>query len=72
MYNLNQNRFSCKLDSILVFLGRPESTPFRTLAIREPYVKRLLLERAIWVTTLVSTCVVVLTLLFWTVSGHRL
>ncbi|KAG2148147.1 RGS domain-containing protein [Suillus bovinus] len=48
------------------------STPFRTLTIREPYVKRLLLGRAIWVTTLVSTCVVALTFLFWAVPGHRL
>lgn len=61
-----------ELDPILVFLGQSESTPFRTLTIREPYVKRLLLGRAIWVTTLVSTCVVALTLLFWAVPGHRL
>ncbi|KAG2129545.1 uncharacterized protein EDB93DRAFT_1182233, partial [Suillus bovinus] len=61
MYNLNQRKFSRELDSILVFLGRPESTLFRTLTIRESYVKRLLLSRAIWVTTFVSTCVVVLT-----------
>lgn len=61
-----------ELDPVLVFLGQSESTPFRTLTIREPYVKRLLLGRAIWVTTLVSTCVVALTLLFWAVPGHRL
>jgi hypothetical protein len=61
-----------ELDPVLVFLGQSESTPFRTLTIREPYVRRLLLGRAIWVTTLVSTCVVALTLLFWAVPGHRL
>ncbi|KAG2126950.1 RGS domain-containing protein [Suillus clintonianus] len=61
-----------ELDPILVFLGQSESTPFRTLTIREPYVRRLLLGRAIWVTTLVSTCVVALTLIFWAVPGHRL
>ncbi|KAG2148151.1 uncharacterized protein EDB93DRAFT_1059754, partial [Suillus bovinus] len=64
MYRLNQSKVSCEFDPILVFLGWPESTPFRTLTIREPYVKRLSLGRAIWVTTLVPTCVVVLTLLF--------
>lgn len=61
-----------ELDPILVFLGQSESTPFRTLTIREPYVRKLLLGRAIWVTTLVATCVVALTLIFWAVPGHRL
>ncbi|KAG1733909.1 RGS domain-containing protein [Suillus paluster] len=61
-----------ELDPILVFLGQSESTPFRTLTIREPYVKKLLLGRAIWVTTLVAICVVALTLIFWAVPGHRL
>lgn len=61
-----------ELDPILVFLGQSESTPFRTLTIREPYVKKLLWGRAIWVTTLVTICVVALTLIFWAVPGHRL
>ena len=61
-----------ELDPILVFLGRSESTPFRTLAIREPYVKKLLVGRAIWVSVLVTACVAALTLLFWAVPGHRL
>ncbi|KAJ8582412.1 hypothetical protein M405DRAFT_800309 [Rhizopogon salebrosus TDB-379] len=61
-----------ELDPALVFLGQSESTPFRTLTIREPYVKKLLIGRAIWVTTLVATCVVALTLIFWAVPGHRL
>lgn len=61
-----------ELDPILVFLGQSESTPFRTLTIREPYVKKLLLGRAIWVTTLVALCSTALTLIFWAVPGHRL
>ena len=61
-----------ELDPILVFLGQSESTPFRTLHIREPYVKKLLLGRAIWVSVLVAACVAGLTLLFWAVPGHRL
>ncbi|KIJ09001.1 hypothetical protein PAXINDRAFT_172677 [Paxillus involutus ATCC 200175] len=61
-----------ELDPILIFLGQSESTPFRTLTIREPYVKKLLLGRAIWVTTLVAICVTTLTLIFWAVPGHRL
>ncbi|KAF8632651.1 hypothetical protein AX17_004784 [Amanita inopinata Kibby_2008] len=43
-----------ELDPLLVFLGQSETTPFRTLTIREPYVRKLLLGRAIWVSLLVA------------------
>ena len=61
-----------ELDPILVFLGQSESTPFRTLRIREPYVNKLLIGRALWVSTLVAACTVALTMIFWAVPGHRL
>ncbi|ESK91885.1 hypothetical protein Moror_10441 [Moniliophthora roreri MCA 2997] len=61
-----------ELDPILVFLGQSETTPFRTLRIKEPYVKKLLLGRAIWVSVLVAAFVTALTLIFWAVPGHRL
>ncbi|KAF7419404.1 Bud site selection protein, Revert to axial protein 1 [Pleurotus ostreatus] len=61
-----------ELDPILVFLGQSETTPFRTLTIREPYVKKLLLGRAIWVSVLTAAFVVALTFIFWAVPGHRL
>lgn len=61
-----------ELDPVLVFLGQSESTPFRTLSIREQYVKKLLLGRAIWVSVLVAVCTVALTMIFWAVPGHRL
>jgi len=61
-----------ELDPILVFLGQSETTPFRTLRIREPYVRKLLIGRSIWVSILVATGVASLTLLFWAVPGHRL
>lgn len=61
-----------ELDPILVFLRQSESTPFRTLTIREPYVKKLLLGRAIWVTIVVAVLSTGLTLLFWGVPGYRL
>ena len=61
-----------ELDPLLVFLGQSETTPFRTLTIREPYVKKLLMGRAIWVTVLVLAFTVALTMLFWAVPGHRL
>ncbi len=56
----------------MVFMGQSETTPFRTLQIKEPYVKKLLLGRAVWVSFLVTGFVVALTLLFWAVPGHRL
>ena len=61
-----------ELDPILVFLGQSETTPFRTLRIREPYVRKLLIGRAVWVSILVAFGVAALTLLFWAVPGHRL
>lgn len=61
-----------ELDPILVFFGQSESTPFRTLHIRESYVKKLLIGRAIWVSLLVAVCTTALTLIFWAVPGHRL
>ena len=61
-----------ELDPILVFFRQSESTPFRTLTIREPYVKKLLLGRAIWVTIVVAALSTGLTLVFWGVPGHRL
>ncbi|KAI0037113.1 hypothetical protein K488DRAFT_39559 [Vararia minispora EC-137] len=61
-----------ELDPILVFFMQSETTPFRTLTIREPYVRKLLVGRAIWVSILVTICVVALTLLFWAVPGHHL
>lgn len=47
-------------------------TPFKTLRIREPYVYKLLLGRAIWVTTLTIAIVAIITVIFWAVPGHRL
>ncbi|EAU86760.1 hypothetical protein CC1G_06521 [Coprinopsis cinerea okayama7 len=61
-----------ELDPILVFLNQSETTPFRTLTMREPYVRKLLLGRAIWVTVLVAAFSTALTMLFWAVPGHRL
>ncbi|KAG8897918.1 Bud site selection protein, Revert to axial protein 1 [Tulasnella sp. 417] len=61
-----------ELDPILIFLNQSETTPFRTMEIREPYVRKLLLGRAIWVSFLIVMLVVVLTIIFWAVPGHRL
>ena len=55
-----------------MFLGQSETTPFRTLHIREPYVRKLLLGRAVWVSVLVAAFSTALTMIFWAVPGHRL
>jgi len=60
------------LDPILVFLGQSETTPFRTLTIKEPYIKKLLFGRAVWVSIVIAVFVTGLTLMFWAVPGHRL
>ena len=63
---------SYDLDPILVFLGRSETTPFKTLRIREPYVRKLLVGRAIWVTFLTVLTVAILTVIFWAVRMRLL
>ncbi|GAA6056961.1 hypothetical protein JCM3770_001987 [Rhodotorula araucariae] len=60
------------LDPLMVFMGLTETTPFRTIGIREPYVRKLLFGRALWVTFLSAAVVAVLTVIFWAVPGHRL
>ncbi|KAK4055418.1 Bud site selection protein, Revert to axial protein 1 [Microbotryomycetes sp. JL221] len=64
--------FSYDLDPLLVFMGLSETTPFRTIGIREPYVRKLLFGRALWVTFLSGMVVAVLTVIFALVPGHRL
>ncbi|CEL59927.1 Bud site selection protein RAX1 OS=Saccharomyces cerevisiae (strain ATCC 204508 / S288c) GN=RAX1 PE=1 SV=1 [Rhizoctonia solani AG-1 IB] len=61
-----------ELDPILVFLRQSETTPFRTLTIKERYVKHLLMGRAAWVCLLVAVLSVVFTIIFWAVPGRRL
>ncbi|KAM0790982.1 hypothetical protein ACM66B_004283 [Microbotryomycetes sp. NB124-2] len=64
--------FGYDLDPLLVFMGLSETTPFRTIGIREPYVRKLLFGRALWVTLLTSMIVAILTVIFTLVPGHRL
>ncbi|GAA6022773.1 hypothetical protein JCM11491_005575 [Sporobolomyces phaffii] len=63
---------SYDLDPLMVFMGLSETTPFRTIGIREPYVRKLLFGRALWVTFLSTVIVAVLTVVFWAVPGKRL
>lgn len=60
------------LDPVLVLMGLSETTPFRTISIREPYVRKLLFKRALFVTFLTAVGVALLTVLFVLVPGRRL
>lgn len=61
-----------ELDPILVLLSQSETTPFRLIRIREPYVHRLLLQRSLGVLLLIALITAALTVLFVFVPGHRL
>lgn len=50
-----------ELDLTLAFLEQYETTP-RTLCIRDPFVRKLLLERTIWVILPVTALVIALCL----------
>jgi len=64
---------SYELDPLLLLVAnQSETTPFRTLGVREPYVRRLLISRSIWVLLLIAVISTVLTVIFWVVPGHRL
>ncbi|SPO24923.1 related to RAX1 - Protein involved in determination of budding patterns [Ustilago trichophora] len=61
-----------ELDPILVLLSQSETTPFRLIRIREPYVHKLLLQRSLGVLLLIALITAALTVLFVFVPGHRL
>lgn len=63
---------SYALDPLLILFLRSETTPFRTIQIKEPYVKKLLIGRSIWVTLLTTILTAVVTVIFWAVPGKRL
>ncbi|KAK9447310.1 RGS domain-containing protein [Limtongia smithiae] len=60
------------LDPILVFFGFGEQTYFHFARIKEPYIKALLVRRAIWVMGLIVLLIVCLCVLFGLVPGRRL
>jgi len=60
------------LDPTLAFLGFSEATFMSFMRIREHYVRRLLVQRALFVHCLTVLIVAALTVLFTFVPGHRL
>lgn len=61
-----------ELDPILAFLQQSETTPFHLITVRERYVRKLLLQRAVGVIFLVALITAALSVLFIFVPGHRL
>ncbi|PWN52283.1 regulator of G protein signaling superfamily [Violaceomyces palustris] len=61
-----------ELDPLLVLASQSETTPFHLIRIREPYVKKLLLQRSFGVLLLITLITAALTVLFVFVPGHRL
>lgn len=61
-----------ELDPLLAIVQQSETTPFHLITVREPYVRKLLLQRAVGVIFLVALITAALTVLFVFVPGHRL
>lgn len=61
-----------ELDPFLVLLSRSETTPFHLIQVREPYIKRLLVQRAIGMLFVTAVLAAALCVLFIFVPGHRL
>lgn len=60
------------LSPLLVLLKQSETTPFRLIKIKEPYVQRLLMVRAAWIELVALIIMGVLVVIFWAVPGKRL
>lgn len=61
-----------ELDPFLVVMQRSETTPFRLIQVREPYIKKLLVQRAIGMLFITTLLTAALCVLFIFVPGHRL
>lgn len=61
-----------ELDPVLAMLGISESTFFRFIRIKEPYVKNLLFRRSLWVLFLAILTAGILTAIFSAVPSTRL
>lgn len=61
-----------ELDPLLVLLSRSETTPFHLIQVREPYIKKLLRQRAFGMLFVTAILTIALCVLFIFVPGHRL
>ncbi len=70
MYTLASYQYS--LDPVLALIGLSEYTPFYFSRVREPYVRKLLVRRALMVLAVTLIVDVALCVLFILVPGKRL
>lgn len=70
MYALASYQYS--LDPVLALIGLSEYTPFNFSRVREPYVRKLLIRRALMVLAVTLVVDVALCVLFIFVPGKRL
>lgn len=61
------------LDPLLVLVfNRSETTPFKHIAIGEPYVRKLLVRRSVWLEALIVLVTVAMLMVWLWLPGHRL
>ncbi|WWD08098.1 hypothetical protein V865_006209 [Kwoniella europaea PYCC6329] len=60
------------LSPLLALFNRSETTPFRHIKVKEPYVRKLLTIRALWIELVCILITAILVVIFTVVPGHRL
>ncbi|WWC59036.1 uncharacterized protein I303_101582 [Kwoniella dejecticola CBS 10117] len=60
------------LSPLLALFNRSETTPFRLIKVKEPYVRKLLTIRALWIELVCILITAILVVIFTVVPGHRL
>ncbi|WVW78893.1 hypothetical protein I302_100856 [Kwoniella bestiolae CBS 10118] len=60
------------LSPLLALLNRSETTPFKHIKVKEPYVRKLLTIRALWIELVCIVITAILVVIFTVVPGHRL
>jgi len=70
VYTLASYQYS--LDPVMALIGLSEYTPFNFSRVREPYVRKLLMRRALMVLAVTLVVDVALCVLFILVPGKRL
>ncbi|TXT13387.1 hypothetical protein VHUM_00754 [Vanrija humicola] len=60
------------LSPIFAIFFQSETTPFRLITVREAYVRKLLLLRALWIEALAVALTAIFTVIFCVVPGYRL
>ncbi|WWC67526.1 uncharacterized protein I206_101434 [Kwoniella pini CBS 10737] len=60
------------LSPLLALFNQSETTPFRLIKVKEPYVRKLLTIRALWIELVCILITAILVVIFTVVPGHRL